>query len=38
MALSVFFVIIALVAAMGYAVPPRPNQPDEMGCDGRVPS
>ncbi len=37
-ALSVFFVIIALVASMGYAVPPRPAQSDEMGSDGRVAS
>lgn len=37
-ALSVFFVITALLASMGFAVPPRQGQSDGLGSDGRLTS
>lgn len=35
-ALSIFFVITALLASMGFAVPPRQPQSDGLGSDGRL--
>ena len=35
-ALSMFFVICALVASMGYAAPLRKQEVDELGSDGRL--
>jgi hypothetical protein len=35
-ALSIFFVICALVASMGYAAPLRKREVDELGPDGRL--
>ena len=35
-ALSVFFIICALVASMGFAAPPRKPEADELGSDGRL--
>ena len=35
-ALSVFFVICALVSSMGFAAPPRKPEADELGSDGRL--
>jgi hypothetical protein len=35
-ALSIFFIITALLSSIGFAVPPRQPRADELGCDGRL--
>jgi hypothetical protein len=35
-ALSIFFVVTALLSTMGFIAPPRKPHADELGADGRL--